>query len=247
MDQCKARYEKIPGDRKNFKAEFLVCDATRDRLRENYHNPAIDFQLVNCQFAFHYSFESALQAECMLRNVSECLKPGGLFIGTIPDSNEIMKRLRASGGDSFGNDIYQIKFLSDPDDLPIFGAKYNFMLDGVVNCPEFLVYFPAFIELAKKYSLKLVAKDRFDDYYEKKINDPGAKGLIEKMRALENYDLFSSKYKNSPDSEYNHAKEYLMRNHDESSRKKISTMSKSEWEALTLYTTFAFQKTKVPL
>jgi len=27
--------------------------------------------------------------------------------------------------------------------FPIFGAKYNFHLEGVVDCPEFLVYFPA--------------------------------------------------------------------------------------------------------
>lgn len=31
--------------------------------------------------------------------------------------------------------------------FPIFGAKYNFHLEGVVDCPEFLVYFPALEKL----------------------------------------------------------------------------------------------------
>ncbi len=30
----------------------------------------------------------------------------------------------------------------DKNALPLFGAKYDFHLEGVVDCPEFLVYFP---------------------------------------------------------------------------------------------------------
>lgn len=251
VDQCKTRYEKItshdPPDRKSFKAEFFTCDSTRDRLRERYYDPAIELNLVSCQFAFHYCFESPRQAECMLKNASECLKPGGYFIGTIPDANEIMRRQKESGTESFGNDIYQIQFLSDPNDLPIFGAKYNFHLDGVVDCPEFLVYFPALVELAKKYSLKLVAKERFEDYYERKVQS--GRHLIEKMQALEQYGLFGNRnLSSSNEAEYSHAKEYLLRNHeDTNSRKRVGTLTKSEWEAITLYMVFSFQKVKGPV
>jgi len=48
----------------------------------------VDF--VNCQFAFHYSFESLPQAECMLRNASESLRAGGYFIGSIPDAYDLV-------------------------------------------------------------------------------------------------------------------------------------------------------------
>lgn len=255
LEQCKARYDKIPNERRNFDAEFFVCDSTKDRIREKYKDPSIDIQLVSCQFAFHYCFESLKQAQCMLRNVSECLKPGGYFIGTIPDANEIMKRQKNSDEEGFGNDIFHIKFLSDPNDLPIFGAKYNFHLDGVVDCPEFLVYFPAFVELAKKYSLKLVARERFEDYYDQKINSPGARNLIDKMQALEYYNQNeqSKKTKEKAEIEFSHMKDFFARNsQDESatnsnSRKRVATMSKSEWEAVTLYSVFAFQKVKEPL
>lgn len=53
-------------------------------------NPKRQMDLVSCQFAFHYSFESLPQAETMLRNVSENLKRGGYFVATIPSAYEIM-------------------------------------------------------------------------------------------------------------------------------------------------------------
>lgn len=66
------------------KKEFQV------RLRGKYKDPSIQFDLVSCQFALHYSFETLQQAECMMKNISECLKPGGYFIGTIPDAYDLV-------------------------------------------------------------------------------------------------------------------------------------------------------------
>jgi len=249
IEQCKARYEKItahdPPDRKSFHAEFFTCDSTRDRLRERYSDPSIELNLVSCQFAFHYCFESPKQAEMMLKNVSECLRVGGYFIGTIPDAYDIMKRQRKVESDTFGNDIFQIKFLSDPNDVPIFGAKYNFHLDGVVDCPEFLVYFPALIKLAKKYSLKLVENVRFEDYFQSKIGR--GRGLIEKMQAVERYGLHANRnMSRSNEEEYKHAKDFLLQNGGDY-RRRCGTLSASEWEAASLYMIFAFQKVKGPI
>jgi mRNA (guanine-N7-)-methyltransferase len=50
----------------------------------------MELDLVSCQFSFHYCFESLPQAENMVRNAAECLRPGGYFIGTIPDAYEIV-------------------------------------------------------------------------------------------------------------------------------------------------------------
>ena len=44
-------------------------------------------------------------------------------------------------GDSFGNSVFNIKPVSK-EDFPLFGAKYDFHLEGVVDCPEFLVHLP---------------------------------------------------------------------------------------------------------
>lgn len=171
IQQCEERYRSMRERSqrskfgKLFTAEFFACDSTLRRLREEYEDPSIELNLVSCQFAFHYCFESLKQAECMIRNAAECLRTGGYFIGTIPDANDIMKRQREAENISFGNDLYRITFLCDTEQPPLFGAKYNFELDGVVNCPEFLVYFQLLVKLARKFGLQLVMKERFEDYF----------------------------------------------------------------------------------
>lgn len=40
----------------------------------------------SCQFCLHYSFESEEKARGCLDNVTARLKPGGYFIGTIPNA-----------------------------------------------------------------------------------------------------------------------------------------------------------------
>jgi len=56
----------------------------------------------------------------------------------------LRRRLRDSETMSFGNEVYRVDFeLENKSDIPLFGAKYNFHLEGVVDCPEFLVFFPA--------------------------------------------------------------------------------------------------------
>lgn len=154
---------------KVFTAEFFACDSTRTQLRERYKDPSIELSLVSCQFAFHYCFESLKQAECMMRNAAECLRTGGYFIGTIPDAYEIMRRQRAANAIEFGNDVYKVSFLCDSECPPLFGGKYNFQLQGVVDCPEFLVHFPMMVKLARKYGLELVMKERFGEYFKQRI------------------------------------------------------------------------------
>lgn len=181
VEQCKKRYEDICRRAEKskfphkFEAEFFACDSTLVRLRERFKDPSLKLNLVSCQFAFHYSFESLTQAECMVRNAAECLQPGGFFIATMPDAYELMKRLRASSdGRSFGNEVYNIEFVCDTNPPPLFGAKYQFHLEGVVDCPEFLVHFPTLVKLCRKYGLKLERKTTFADYYKENIE----KGMI---------------------------------------------------------------------
>ena len=51
------------------------------------------------------------------------------------------KRIRTMEGDNFGNSVFNIKPVSK-ENFPLFGAKYDFHLEGVVDCPEFLVHMP---------------------------------------------------------------------------------------------------------
>ncbi|XP_053949497.1 mRNA cap guanine-N7 methyltransferase [Anastrepha ludens] len=241
VDQCKKRYEQMQSraDKtkfaNKFSAEFFACDATLVRLRERYMDKSLKLNLVSCQFAFHYSFESLTQAECMVRNAAECLQPGGYFIATIPDANEIMRRLRQSpNARSIGNELYKIEFACDTDPPPLFGAKYQFHLEGVVDCPEFLVHFPTLVKLCRKHGLKLERRTTFPDYYKESLEK--GRSLLQRMNGLETV------YPNrcGKDPEFQHLKS-LTRS---SPSKAVGTLSKSEWEATTLYLVCAFRKCK---
>lgn len=230
LEQCESRYKEMcsrSSRERNagriYKAEFIVADCTRVHLRKRYQDPSIKLDLVSCQFAFHYSFESLQQADCMLRNAAECLQPGGYLIGTIPNANDIVARQRKSASNVFGNDVYQITFLSKPEMPPLFGAKYNFHLDGVVDCPEFLVHFPLFVKLARKHGLQLILVERFDDFFHR-MKDEGF-SLLQKMQSLETYPPFDgAPLLGTASDDYKHCGET-------SSKERIGTLSKSEWEA----------------
>ena len=62
----------------------------QEQLSEKYKDKEIMFDLTSCQFSFHYSFESYEQADVMLKNACERIKPGGYFIGTTPNAYELV-------------------------------------------------------------------------------------------------------------------------------------------------------------
>jgi len=235
-----------------YDAEFIAADCTRERLKDKYKNPNQKFDLVSCQFAFHYCFESYEQALMMIRNASECLEVGGYFIGTTPNSLEIVRRLRSSPENSFGNDVYKITFDQDSKDkFPIFGTKYDFHLEGVVDCPEFLVYLPVVEKLAAHFGLKLVKKETFADFFKKHCGYKENLQLLGNMQALEPYPPWDmSEPASSKPEDYAFAKNFYDTHiaSDTSGQshrpKKIGTLSLDEWEAATLYLVFVFEKVK---
>ncbi|XP_041375573.1 mRNA cap guanine-N7 methyltransferase-like [Gigantopelta aegis] len=256
VEQCESRYKEMlqrsERDRypqKVFSAEFIVADCTKTRLRDQYKDPSIQFNIVSCQFSFHYCFESYTQAEMMLKNACECLAPGGYFIGTTPDSYELIRRLRESPEKSFGNEVYRVTFHDNNEEsLPLFGATYDFHLEGVVDCPEFLVYFPVLEKMAEKYGMKLIKRRSFADYFKDNIEAGEARSLIGRMQALETYppDENATLMSSQPNN-YEHAVKFLENLSQDTSQDrrhppKIGTLSQDEWEAATIYCVFVFKK-----
>lgn len=257
VEQCEARYVDMRqrGGRgrghyreKMFEAEFLVADCTKARLKDMYKDPNVQFDIVSCQFSFHYSFESYPQAMAMIRNAAECLKPGGYFIGTTPNACELVRRLQESPDNSFGNDVYRVTLdEKDTSSIPLFGARYNFHLEGVVDCPEFLVYFPLLEKLAKEFGLKLVRKARFDDFFKESCEKKEYRNLLSRMQALETFPAEEGKeLVGLVDGDYEHAANFLKsnqeRSHDSRRPYRFGTLSKAEWDATTIYLVFVFQK-----
>ncbi|KAJ8407042.1 hypothetical protein AAFF_G00293180 [Aldrovandia affinis] len=243
VEQCQQRYSdmrrKCRPNERIFSAEFIIADCTKEILSEKLKDPEMTFDICSCQFVYHYSFETREQADMMLKNACEKLRPGGFFIGTTPDAFELVKRLEASESNSFGNEVYSVTF-QKKQDYPLFGCQYDFNLEGVVNVPEFLVYFPLFEEMAKKYNMRLVFKKTFYEFFEEKIQNEQHKFLMKKMQALEQYPADDrNKLASSCPEEYEHVKR---RTECADFEVPLGTLSKSEWEATSIYLVFAFEK-----
>lgn len=243
IEQCQQRYNDVrrrghPNDR-TFSAEFITADCSRELLSEKLQDPELQFDVCSCQFVYHYSFESESQADTMLRNACERLRPGGFFIGTTPDAYELVKRLEESDSNSFGNEVFSVTF-QKKGEYPLFGCQYDFSLEGVVNVPEFLVYFPLFVEMAKKYNMRLVYKKTFKEFFEEKVKDGKNKDLMQWMQALEQYPPDErGQLSSSGPGEYDHAKRKAA---DPAVRCPLGTLSKSEWEATSIYLVYVFEK-----
>ncbi|CAD6246890.1 unnamed protein product [Miscanthus lutarioriparius] len=190
------------------------------RLDEYLYEDA-PFDICSCQFALHYSWSTEARARQALANVSALLRPGGIFIGTMPDANVIIKRLRESEGLEFGNSVYWISFGEEyaekkfPASRP-FGTKYKFHLEDAVDCPEWVVPFHLFKLLAEEYDLELVLMKNFHEFVHEYLQKPEFTELIRRLGALGD------------------------------GRQDQSTLSQDEWEVSYLYLAFVLRKQGQP-
>lgn len=90
IDQAKQRHMTSKGAR--FVAEFFALDCYSHVLSDVLPPMllATPFDVVSMQFCMHYAFESERKARIMLRNVASWLRPGGVFVGTIPNAKQLM-------------------------------------------------------------------------------------------------------------------------------------------------------------
>ncbi|XP_024154340.1 mRNA cap guanine-N7 methyltransferase [Oryzias melastigma] len=243
VEQCQSRYDEMKrksySNEKLFSAQFITADCSKEVLPEKLDDGELMFDICSCQFVYHYSFESEQKADMMLRNACERLKPGGFFIGTTPDAYELVKRLEASDSLSFGNEVFKVSFQSKGS-YPLFGCQYHFSLEEVVDVPEFLVYFPLFEHMAKRYNMRLVLKQRFSEFFKEKVKNEQHRSLMMKMMALEPYPCEDGGQQ-ATDSrdEYAAAQEHCEK---AGVRPPLGTLSRSEWEATSIYLVFVFQK-----
>ncbi len=247
LDECRNRYNNP--QRANFEAQFIHLDATRDLIATKLSQSELKHDLVSSQFVIHYSFESFKQADTFLQNVSDCLRVGGYFIGTTTDSNELVARLKKSETNSFGNELYNIKFATeDKASFPLFGVKFDFQLDNVVECPEFLINFKALVKLAKRHNLELVFNENFSQFFSKYSQVPEYKKLITIMKAMEPYYSNSMNKGDTIDADLRDREYEIVEGILKEEKYEIEqgmsyvTLSRSEWEAITLYQCFAFVK-----
>ncbi|KAJ1569517.1 mRNA cap guanine-N7 methyltransferase [Cladochytrium tenue] len=171
-----------------FPADFFAADCFAPRLAERLGGDAArpgSFDVVSSQFAFHYCAEAPDRMAAAVANVAAFLRPGGYFVGTVPNANVLVKKLRAADGLRFGNSIYSVTF-EQKTEYPIFGHRYNFELaDAIDDCPEYLFNFPTMIELARKNGLELVYKRDFHQLFTEEIKMDRNLDLLYRMNVLD--------------------------------------------------------------
>lgn len=243
IQQAEERYKQMHKYPDNiFGAQFIVADCTKENLEDKLESKE-PFDLVSCQFAMHYSFVNEESARTFLRNAVGNLKPGGVFIGTLPDADRIVWAVRNGEAGKFANDVCKITYenveeLSEGQ-VPLFGAKFHFSLDEQVNCPEFLAYFPLVKLLLEEHDMELLFVNNFADAIPNWLV-PGRR-LLESMKGLETFPNRNPSGKT--DEEYAEAKAKLD-SLEEGVPKFVGTLSKSEWEAICMYLVFGFRKKK---
>ena len=129
------------------------------------------FDVSSCQFAMHYMFKSVDTLRGFLRNLAECTKLGGHFIGTAYDGKKIFELLKpfpADRGDQIIEDgvkIWEVvkgypaggKF---EDSVQSLGHEIHVFQESInQRITEYLVNFDYFDHMMELYGFSLVSND----------------------------------------------------------------------------------------
>jgi hypothetical protein len=176
-------------------------------VKRQYAKGESGFDVSSCQFAIHYMFENKHTFYNFMRNVAECTKEGGYFIGTCYDGKTIFNKLRTKSQGE-GDVIYHNEkkvwsitkdydAVSYEDNITSLGYKISVYQESInQTIPEFLVNFDFLVETMSNYGFRLLPRDDA-----KKIGLPEGSGLF-----IEMYNKMMDEIKKFPKTE----KEYGM-------------------------------------
>jgi hypothetical protein len=147
------------------------------------------FNVSSCQFAIHYFFENPDTLQGFLRNVAECTKLNGHFIGTAYDGKSVFNLLKKTKtGESIqivenGKKIWEItkNYGSDSfeDNSSCIGYKIDVFQESInQTISEYLVNFDYMNRVFESYGFKLINREEA-----KEIGLPEGSGLFSELFA----------------------------------------------------------------
>jgi hypothetical protein len=145
------------------------------------------FHISSCQFSLHYFFENERTLHSFLRNLGECTRLNGYFIGTCYDGQTVFqmlsKKSKEEGITIMSNDakIFEIIKMYDetgfPDDEMSLGYAINVYQETINQyIREFLVNFKYLIRIMENYGFVLVDKNEA-----KKMGLPDSTGMFAEL------------------------------------------------------------------
>jgi hypothetical protein len=154
---------------------------------KNYGIGETGLQISSCQFALHYFFENIETMHSFIRNVSECTKVHGYFIGTCYDGRSVFNKLKDKNmGESvtiFKDDykIYELTKRYDqtgfPDDELSLGYSIDVYQESINKVfREYLVNFEYLTQIMEDYGFVLLNEEEA-----KQMNLPNPTGLFSEL------------------------------------------------------------------
>jgi hypothetical protein len=119
-------------------------------------------------FALHYFFENEVMWNGFIKNVADCLKVGGYFIGCCFDGQKVFELLRGvpKGGSKSGTEkgglVWSITKEYDEDEMPegdAFGLAIDVVFATIGKHREYLIPFPALVEKMAAVGCELLTGD----------------------------------------------------------------------------------------
>lgn len=162
------------------------------------------FHVSSCQFALHYFFENSTTLHNFARNLSECTRLNGYFIGCCYDGKTVFKMLQEkekgekmvlqeNGRKMFEmtKDYNETGFSDDDTSL---GYSIQIYQETIGNTfREYLVNFDYFVEIMETYGFKVLSKEEANP-----LGLPNGSGMFDEMfNAMENDRSSKHKYKNA--------------------------------------------------
>ena len=128
------------------------------------------FNISSCQFAIHYFFENPDTLKGFIKNITECTKHNGYFIGTCYDGKLVFNELKKSKtGESISliennKKIWEItkSYTADTfnDDSSCIGYKINVYQESInQTISEYLINFDYFNRVMTAYGFEIINRD----------------------------------------------------------------------------------------
>ena len=192
---------------------------------ERQHNKGNKgFNVSSCQFAVHYMFQSKDTFYNFIRNVADCTRVNGYFIGTCYDGNRVFDLLKGKsigeGVSSYVDETKKVWSITKnyeldkmEDNVDSLGKEILVYQDSInQTLPEYLVNFRFFTSELEKFGFKLVSRNDARD-----LGMPNGTGLFDEL-----YNKMMDEIRKFPKS----AKEYGMAPSMMDYEKKISFLNR---------------------
>ena len=153
------------------------------------------FNVSSVQFALHYFFESERIMHTFLRNIAECTKLNGYFIGTCYDGQTVFNLLQNKNKEESvilqrnGEKIFEITKQYDHTGFPEDEYSLGYMIDVYQESinktfPEYLVNFKYLQRVMENYGFTIISKEEANT-----MGLPNGTGLFDEVFASTDSDI----------------------------------------------------------